>query len=190
MKAVIPELEAPVIIVAADQQAEGYVPITAALVRHPAYAAKGKHNTNVLAFRPNVEERLRIAAGADIYVSLLTFGGPMQGIIVMAGRDEASAIYNVRAGRRMEYKGFTARVEFDSDACIYHGEVDSLRDAITFEAPTADRLSRAFRASVEDYLAMCSERGEAPEQPAKIGAENVPETSLTPPNTNAPGGER
>ena len=33
----------------------------------------------------------------------------------------------------MEYKGYFAKVEFDDDANIFHGEVSNLRDVITFE---------------------------------------------------------
>lgn len=52
-------------------------------------------NSVVLAFRPTDAERARLAAGEDLYISLLTFLQPMQGIAVMVGKDEASAAYNV-----------------------------------------------------------------------------------------------
>ena len=65
----------------------------------------------------------------------------------------------------MEYKGYTARVEFDQDARILFGEVEGLRDVVTFEASDAKDLEREFHASVDDYLAMCAERGEEPEKP-------------------------
>src|SRR5882762_6364800 len=65
----------------------------------------------------------------------------------------------------MEYKGYTARVEFDQDARILFGEVEGLRDVVTFEASDVKDLEREFHASVDDYLAMCAERGEEPEKP-------------------------
>jgi len=65
----------------------------------------------------------------------------------------------------MEYKGYTARVEFDQDARILFGEVEGLRDVVTFEASDAKDLEREFHASVDDYLAMCAERGEEPDKP-------------------------
>jgi predicted HicB family RNase H-like nuclease len=65
----------------------------------------------------------------------------------------------------MEYKGYTARVEFDQDAGILFGEVEGLRDVVTFEATDVSGLEKAFRESVDDYLAMCAERGEDPEKP-------------------------
>ena len=65
----------------------------------------------------------------------------------------------------MEYKGYTARVVFDADAGVLFGEVEGLRDVVTFEATNVEELQVAFRESVNDYLAMCAERGEEPERP-------------------------
>lgn len=65
----------------------------------------------------------------------------------------------------MEYKGYLGRVEYDDEAGIFHGEVINLRDAITFQGETVQELRKAFRESVDDYLAFCIERGEAPERP-------------------------
>ncbi|HBB15450.1 MAG TPA: toxin-antitoxin system HicB family antitoxin [Syntrophus sp. (in: bacteria)] len=65
----------------------------------------------------------------------------------------------------MEYKGYSAKVEFDSDANIFHGEVINLRDVITFEGETVKKLKQAFQDSVDDYLDFCAQRGEAPEKP-------------------------
>ena len=64
----------------------------------------------------------------------------------------------------MEYKGYIARVTFDSDAGVLFGEVDGLRDVITFEATDVRRIEKAFRESVDDYLEMCAKRGEEPER--------------------------
>jgi predicted HicB family RNase H-like nuclease len=65
----------------------------------------------------------------------------------------------------MEHKGYTSRIEFDQDAGILFGEVEGLRDVVTFEATDVRDLEKAFRESVDDYLAMCAERGENPEKP-------------------------
>ena len=64
----------------------------------------------------------------------------------------------------MEYKGYVGRVEYDDEAGIFHGEVINTRDVITFQGATVAGLKKAFRGSVEDYLAFCSERGEEPEK--------------------------
>jgi predicted HicB family RNase H-like nuclease len=65
----------------------------------------------------------------------------------------------------MEYKGYIGRIEYDDDAGIFHGEVVNLRDVVTFQGASVKELRRAFRESVDDYLAFCAERGEAPEKP-------------------------
>ena len=65
----------------------------------------------------------------------------------------------------MEYKGYSAKVEFDDDANIFHGEVINLRDVITFEGETVKELKQAFKDSVDDYLDFCAQRGEVPEKP-------------------------
>ncbi len=65
----------------------------------------------------------------------------------------------------MSYKGYQARVAFDEEAEIFHGEVLNLRDVITFQGQSVAELKEAFADSVEDYLAFCKERGEEPEKP-------------------------
>jgi predicted HicB family RNase H-like nuclease len=65
----------------------------------------------------------------------------------------------------MEYKGYTAKIEFDNDAGLFHGRVINLRDVITFQGRSVDELREEFRNSVEDYLEFCEKRGEQPEKP-------------------------
>lgn len=65
----------------------------------------------------------------------------------------------------MEYKGYIGKIEIDEEASVFHGEVINIRDVVTFEGKTVAELRRAFRESVEDYLAFCAERGEDPNKP-------------------------
>lgn len=65
----------------------------------------------------------------------------------------------------MEYKGYLAKIEFDDEAAIFHGEVVNTRDVITFQGQSVAELRQAFRGSVDDYLAFCAERGEEPDKP-------------------------
>jgi predicted HicB family RNase H-like nuclease len=65
----------------------------------------------------------------------------------------------------MQYKGYTGSVEIDDDYKGLRGEVIGTRDVITYEADTVPELVQAFHESVDDYLAFCKERGEAPERP-------------------------
>jgi predicted HicB family RNase H-like nuclease len=64
----------------------------------------------------------------------------------------------------MKHKGYEGTVEFDEDAGIFYGEVANTRDVITFQGGSVKELRRAFRDSVEDYLAFCAERGEEPDE--------------------------
>jgi hypothetical protein len=90
-----PKLDVRQVTIAEEQQE--YLPVTAALVSNPEYPTRpGRdHNSVVLAFRPSTEERARIAAGEDLYLSLLTFGGSMQPVILSVGQHETAAMYRV-----------------------------------------------------------------------------------------------
>lgn len=65
----------------------------------------------------------------------------------------------------MEYKGYTAKVDYDDDAEVFHGQVLNLRDVITFQGSSVAELKDEFANSVEDYLEFCKLRGEEPEKP-------------------------
>jgi predicted HicB family RNase H-like nuclease len=65
----------------------------------------------------------------------------------------------------MKYKDYVAKVEFDDESEIFHGEVANLKDVITFQGKSVAELKKAFKDSVEDYLDFCKKRGEAPEKP-------------------------
>ena len=60
----------------------------------------------------------------------------------------------------MDYKGYIGKVEIDEEAGILHGEVINIRDVITFEGLTVEDIQKAFRESVDDYLAFCAQRGD------------------------------
>jgi predicted HicB family RNase H-like nuclease len=64
----------------------------------------------------------------------------------------------------MEYNSYVAKAEFDPDARILHGEVVGIRDVVTFQGRTVDEVEKAFRGSVDDYLAFCKKRGEQPDK--------------------------
>jgi predicted HicB family RNase H-like nuclease len=65
----------------------------------------------------------------------------------------------------MNYKGYPARVEFDDDAMIFHGEVIGIRDVVTFQGKSVKEIEKAFHDSVDDYLDLCKGRGETPDKP-------------------------
>ena len=75
------------------------------------------------------------------------------------------------------YRGYRAKVTFDYDAQLLHGEVVGTRDVVFFEATSVEELNKEFRFSIDDYLAMCAERGEDPDKhfsgrvPLRVGPE-------------------
>jgi len=73
----------------------------------------------------------------------------------------------------MQYKGYLARVEFDDEASVFHGEVINTRDVITFQGKSTDELKKAFEDSVDDYLAFSSEPGSALRNDSKSGRETI-----------------
>ena len=64
----------------------------------------------------------------------------------------------------MEYKGYHAKIEFDVDDQFFHGEVLGITDVVHFQGESVKALHKAFRESVNDYLAFCKERGEVPDK--------------------------
>lgn len=65
----------------------------------------------------------------------------------------------------MKYKGYQAIFKYDDEAELFHGEVIDTRDVIFFEGTSVKELNKEFRFSIDDYLAMCAERGQEPDKP-------------------------
>ena len=65
----------------------------------------------------------------------------------------------------MKYKGYQAIFKYDDEAELFHGEVIDTRDVIFFEGTSVEELNKEFRFSIDDYLAMCAERGQEPDKP-------------------------
>ena len=65
----------------------------------------------------------------------------------------------------LRYKGYAGLVEYDDEVGIFHGEVIDLKDVITFQGQSVEKLEKAFRESIDDYLEFCVERGEEPDKP-------------------------
>ena len=65
----------------------------------------------------------------------------------------------------MNYKGYTAKIEFDPRDNIFWGKVLAIRDSITFEGSTVAELTADFHNAVDVYLADCTARGRSPQKP-------------------------
>lgn len=65
----------------------------------------------------------------------------------------------------IEYKGYTAVVEFDPDLRSFTGHVVDLRDEIYFEGASVEELEASMKRAVDHYLSVCAKRGEEAERP-------------------------
>ncbi len=65
----------------------------------------------------------------------------------------------------MEYRGYRGVVNYVGRPGLLHGEVVGIRDVITYQGGSASEVRRAFKDSVDEYLAICSERFREPDRP-------------------------
>ena len=77
----------------------------------------------------------------------------------------------------LKYKDYQAKVDIDYETGALYGRVINIRDIIFFEADSFEQLKKEFQFSIDDYLAMCAERGEDPNKPCsgKISLRVSPE---------------
>lgn len=72
----------------------------------------------------------------------------------------------------LEYKGYHARIEFDSENFIIYGKIEGITDLVTFESESCKGIEEEFKIAVDDYLEFCKEVGKKPEKEYK-GSFNV-----------------
>ena len=72
----------------------------------------------------------------------------------------------------MEYKGYHATVEYDSDDNIFVGEVFGITDSLNFHGESVAELQAMFHQSIDNYLALCEKTGKKPDKEFK-GTFNV-----------------
>ena len=79
----------------------------------------------------------------------------------------------------LKYKGYTGSVEYsEEDKCLF-GKVQGMaKDSIAYEGSTVEELTKDFEEAIDDYLALCEEKGIEPRKPYS-GVLNV---RLTPEN--------
>lgn len=72
----------------------------------------------------------------------------------------------------MEYKGYNGTVDFSAADKVLFGKVIGVNSLISFEGDSIQSLREDFEGAVDDYLAMCAEKGITPEKAYK-GSFNV-----------------
>ena len=65
----------------------------------------------------------------------------------------------------IEYKGYVGVFEFDEELGQFHGYVVNTQDVISFYGSSVEELKAELKASVEEYLLFCAEKGRDPEKP-------------------------
>ncbi|SFC69546.1 Predicted nuclease of the RNAse H fold, HicB family [Xylanibacter ruminicola] len=66
----------------------------------------------------------------------------------------------------LKYKGYSGSVEYsEEDKCLF-GKVQGMaKDSITYEGATVEELTADFEGAIDDYLALCAEKGIEPRKP-------------------------
>jgi len=64
----------------------------------------------------------------------------------------------------MNYKGYSARVEFDEADGVFVGRIAGIRDGVGFHADTVEGLRAAFHEAVDDYVETCARLGKEPQK--------------------------
>ena len=65
----------------------------------------------------------------------------------------------------MRWKNYVATIDYDPDMKMFHGRVVNANSVVTFYGKSAEELELEFKRSMEEYLAICKERGIAPDKP-------------------------
>ncbi len=66
----------------------------------------------------------------------------------------------------MKYRGYTARIDFDSGDEIFVGRLLGMSDPIIFHGASVEELRGDFEFAVDHYIAECEKMGQKPERPA------------------------
>jgi predicted HicB family RNase H-like nuclease len=64
----------------------------------------------------------------------------------------------------MNYKGYSARIDYDDEDGIFTGKIAGIRDGVGFHGETVDELRAAFHEAVEDYVETCAKIGKEPQK--------------------------
>ena len=63
----------------------------------------------------------------------------------------------------LTYKGYFGSVQYSDADRVLHGAVQFISALVSYEGTDLHAVESAFREAVDDYLDLCQEQGEAPE---------------------------
>ena len=64
--------------------------------------------------------------------------------------------------KMLEYKGFSATVEYSVEDRVFYGTVSGISDLVSFYAENAADIESEFKTAIDGYLALCAEIGKKP----------------------------
>jgi len=64
----------------------------------------------------------------------------------------------------MNYKGYTARIEYSNEDNCFVGHIAGINDIVGFHGDSVTELHAAFEEAVDDYLETCQKIGKAPQK--------------------------
>lgn len=67
----------------------------------------------------------------------------------------------------LKYKGYLAKIEYDSGEMILCGKIEGITDLVDFYSETTKDIKLEFEKAVDDYIQFCIEQGKTPEKPFK-----------------------
>lgn len=59
----------------------------------------------------------------------------------------------------MNYRGFTAKIEFSADDNVFFGRLLGTKDIVAFHGETVEELKDSMRESVDFYIEVCEREG-------------------------------
>ena len=65
----------------------------------------------------------------------------------------------------LNYRGYTAKIEFDPDDNILFGNIIAIRDTVGFHGESVSELKNAFHEAVDFYLESCEKTKREPNKP-------------------------
>jgi len=67
--------------------------------------------------------------------------------------------------KAMQYKGYTARIEYSDEDKCFVGHINGIKDIVGFHGVSVDSLWAAFKDAVDDYFETCKQTAIAPNRP-------------------------
>ena len=65
----------------------------------------------------------------------------------------------------MNYKNYTARIEYSDEDDCFIGHIAGFNDVVGFHANSVSELHAAFEEAVDDYIQTCKTTGRSPQKP-------------------------